>query len=346
MRLRAKLNRNLLFFKIAQAVEKIGKSVYIKFAPEFVSFGAIHSLGDSDQADGGGAIQCWSRVPIESVFIEYKVESTADNEIYVEMKTEDISLANKSSTNASAIVMRMTGKSSEANMTFVITCDDHMGNSHEITQNVPIIKILSTEGASNTSAFDEPMMPTPEVHIMLPPLEQLKHITNSYKTAADYIVISANLQGVMMLTTSDGMHQFNGFPGTNNNNNNDDMEQDEENMVGVKYSIAEKAELETRFSGLFNPSLSDQTLADENDGEEGAKEQEEHPYLERLRNRPHEFVSVLVKGADLQKVLQSHCVRPMNVVCSLIPNHSILFYVYLNQMEDSTLTYFIPEPRG
>lgn len=39
------------------------------------------------------------------------------------MKTEDISLANKSSTNASAIVMRMTGKSSEANMTFVITCD-------------------------------------------------------------------------------------------------------------------------------------------------------------------------------------------------------------------------------
>lgn len=63
------------------------------------------------------------QTPQESVFIEYKVESTADNEIYVEMKTEDISLASKSSTNASAIVMRMTGKSSEANMTFVITCD-------------------------------------------------------------------------------------------------------------------------------------------------------------------------------------------------------------------------------
>ncbi|KAF9297148.1 hypothetical protein BGZ74_010012 [Mortierella antarctica] len=308
MRLRAKLNRNLLFFKIAQAVEKIGKSVFIKFSPEFVAFGAIHSLGDSDQGSGG-AIQCWSRVPVESVFIEYKVESTADNEIYVEMKTEDITLASKSSASATAIVMRMTGKSSEANMTFVITNEDHLGNSREITQNVPIIKILSAEGASNTSAFDEPMMPTPEVHIMLPPLEQLKHVTASYKSAADFIVISANLRGVMTLTTSDGVHQFNnGFP-TNSN------EGDEGNLVATRYGIAEKAELETRFSGLFNPSLSDQTLADEN-AEGGENEQEEHPHLERLRNRPHEMASVLVRGTDLQKVLQSSCIKPMNVVCS------------------------------
>ncbi|KAG0029158.1 hypothetical protein BGZ81_002941 [Podila clonocystis] len=309
MRLRAKLNRNLLFFKIAQAVEKIGKSVYIKFSPGFVAFGAIHSLGDSDQG-GGGAIQCWSRVPIDSVFIEYKVESTADNEIYVEMKTEDITLASKSSANASAIVMRMTGKSSEANMTFVITNEDHLGNSREITQNVPIIKILSAEGASNTSAFDEPMMPTPEVHIMLPPLEQLKHVTASYKSAADFIVISANLRGVMTFTTSDGIHQFNsGFPANSVN------DEDEENLVATRYGIAEKAELETRFSGLFNPSLSDQTLADEN-AEGGENEQEEHPHLERLRNRPQEMASVLVRGTDLQKVLQSSCIKPMNVVCS------------------------------
>ncbi|KAG0335200.1 hypothetical protein BG000_007724 [Podila horticola] len=312
MRLRAKLNRNLLFFKIAQAVEKIGKSVYIKFSPEFVAFGAIHSFGDSDQG-GGSAIQCWSRVPIDSVFIEYKVESTADNEIYVEMKTEDITLASRSSANASAIVMRMTGKSSEANMTFVITNEDHLGNSREITQNVPIIKILSAEGASNTSAFDEPMMPTPEVHIMLPPLEQLKHVTASYKSAADFIVISANLRGVMTLTTSDGVHQFNnGFPTINSNGN----DEDEGNLVATRYGIAEKAELETRFSGLFNPSLSDQTLADENVEGGGESEQEEHPHLERLRNRPHEMASVLVRGTDLQKVLQSSCIKPMNVVCS------------------------------
>ncbi|KAF9427525.1 hypothetical protein BGZ94_004728 [Podila epigama] len=312
MRLRAKLNRNLLLFKLAQAVEKIGKSTYLKFTPEFVSFGAIHSLGDGDQVGGGGVIQCWSRISKENLFLEYKIESTANNEIYMEMKAEDIMLAMKSCTNASSIVMRMTGRSSGANLTFVITSEDHMGNSREITQNVPIIKIMTADGAHNTSAFEEPMMPTPEVHIMLPPLDQMRHIASSYKTISDYIVISANLKGTMMLTTSDGANQFNnGFVERQQQQQPQGMDEEMEGRHALsRYGNAEKAHVETRFSGLFNPSLSDQTLENENE------EAQEHPHLERLKNRPYEFANVLVRGTDLQKVLQSHYLKPMSVVCS------------------------------
>ncbi|KAF8932635.1 hypothetical protein BGZ58_006890 [Dissophora ornata] len=306
--------------EIAQAVEKIGKSCFIKFTPEFAAFGAIHGLGDNDPSTGGGSIQCWSRLPMESLFYEYKIESNSNNEIYLEMKVEDLMLAMRSCSNASAIVMRMTGRSVDAYLTFTITTEDHLGNSRPITQNVPIIKILTADGANNTSVFDEPMIPTPEVHIMLPQLERLRYVAASYKNLADYVVISANLAGEMVFTTSDGLQQM-----------NHDATDSGDGLISARYGMAGKAHVETRFTNLHNPVLKDD-------------EEEEHPHLERLRTRPKEFASVLVRVSDLQKVLQSHYVKPLNVICSIVPSHSILFYVYLkDNTQDATLTYFIPE---
>ncbi|KAG0197095.1 hypothetical protein BGX28_009412 [Mortierella sp. GBA30] len=292
MRLRARIQRNLLFF--TQAVEKIGRSCFIKFTPEFVSFGAINGIGDNDPSTGG-AVQCWSRLQKESLFYEYKIESNANNEIYLEMKVEDLLLAMRSSSNASTVVMRMTGRSADAYLTFTITTEDHLGNSRPITQNVPIVKIMTADGANNTAVFTEPMIPTPEVHIMLPQLERLRHIAASYKNLSDYVVISANLAGEMILTTSDGIIQFNQGrldPGLE--------------LVTARYGVAEKAHVETRFTGLHNPLLS----------MSAESEEDEHPHRERLRNRPNEFASVMIRVSDLQKVLQSHYIKPQNVICS------------------------------
>ncbi|KAG0307650.1 hypothetical protein BGZ98_010172 [Dissophora globulifera] len=220
-----------------------------------------------------------------------------------------------------AIVMRMTGRSADAYLSFTITTEDHLGNSRPIVQNVPIVKILTADGANNTSVFDEPMIPTPEVHIMLPQLDTLRHVASSYKSLADYVVISANLNGEMVLTTSDGIQQLNHY-------SNGDAG---EGTISARYGMAEKALVETRFSKLHNPVLKDD-------------EEEDHPHLERLRSRPREFASVLVRVSDLQKVLQSHYVKPLNVICSIVPSHAILFYVYLkDNTQDATLTYFIPE---
>ncbi|KAF9364841.1 hypothetical protein BGX34_000190 [Mortierella sp. NVP85] len=317
MRLRARIQRNLLFF--TQAVEKIGKSCYIKFAPEYVAFGAIHGVTDNNHTTGG-SIQCWSRIPMENLFHEYRIESNSNNEINLEMKVEDLLVAMRSCTNASAVLMRMTGQRAEPYLTFTITTEDHLGGMRPITQNVPIIKIMTIDGANNVSVFEEPMIPDPEVHIMLPQLERLKHITTSYKSIAEFVVISANLAGEMILTTSDGTQQL----------NHDDMG---EGSLSARYRMADKAHVETRFTNLHNPVVQD----DEGD----------HAHLVRLRTRPKEFASVLVRVVDLQKVLQSQYVKPLNVICSIVPNHSVLFYVYLKDQKDdnpnAALSYFIPE---
>ncbi|KAG0343829.1 hypothetical protein BG004_004964 [Podila humilis] len=308
MKLKARLQKNLLFFKIAQAVEKIGNSCYIRFTRDDVFFGAIHSRAGDIEADGGSAIHCWSKIPVDNLFLEYKIESTANNEIYLETKAEDFILAMRSCNNAHIIVMRMTGSSSNASLTFVITEEDHQGDSREIVQGIPILKIMTAEGAHNTSAFEEPLLPAPSAHIFLPPLEQIRHIVTSYKTLADYIVISVNIKGSLIFTTSDGAHPFNtGFhsnlkkePSTRNNSgsnddDNDDNNHDDDPKISALFGEAEKAQVQTRFTGLTNPELTDEALDD------NSNQIEEHPYLERSRNRPHEYTSVLIRVTDLQR---------------------------------------------
>lgn len=148
---------------------------------------------------------------------------------------------------------------------------------------------MSVDGASDEPLIEEPMIPDPEVHIMLPQLERLKHLATSYKSIAEYVVISANLAGEMILTASDGTQQL----------NHDDME---EGPISVRYRMADKAHVETRFTNLHNPGVRD---------DEGG-----HAHLVRQRTRPKDFASVMVRVVDLQKVLQSQYVQPLNVICS------------------------------
>lgn len=72
-------------------------------------------------------MRAFSKIYQESLFHEYKVESNANDEIYLEMKVEDLLLAMRSSNNASAVVMRMTGRSADAFLTFTITTEVNSG---------------------------------------------------------------------------------------------------------------------------------------------------------------------------------------------------------------------------
>lgn len=138
------------------------------------------------------------------------------------------------------------------------------------------------------------MIPDPEVHIVFP-WERLKHMTPSYKSIAEYIVISANLAGELVFTASDGVQQTSHY-------------KTEEPLIAERYQPAEKAHVETRFTKLHNPDVMD---------ERRDNEEEERPLEKRRRERPEAFASVLVRVADVQKFLQVHCVGPSNVICSM-----------------------------
>ncbi|KAI9010672.1 checkpoint protein Hus1/Mec3 [Hyaloraphidium curvatum] len=92
-------------------------------------------------------------------------------------------------------------------------------------------------------------------------------------------------------------------------------------------------QVETAYSDLNNPKL-DATQID-------VSQQASY-------NRdPDEFAKVTVDCRDLSKFVGSHIVNPTSVVCCIIENHALVFYVYIgsDQMGEEnygSLTYYIP----
>ncbi|KAG0276563.1 hypothetical protein BGZ95_007369 [Linnemannia exigua] len=359
MRLKASIQRNLLFFKLAQAVEKVGKSLYIKFSKDYVAFGANHGIGD-DPNEGGGGLQCWSRLPAGALFYGYQIHSNSNDEINIELRAEDLLLAMRTANNSSSVTMRMTGRTADPYLTFVVTTEDHLGNTRPITLDIPILKILTTSGAEDTHAFDEPGIEDPDVYIMPPQLDRLRNMLSSYKALCDYVVISANLMGDMVFTTSNGdilddrevpsltpsppVHASSSGGGGPSHRKAEKggggSIQNSTDQIMRRYGLAEKAQVETRFSNLFNPPLAEEPQMNE-DGTYNSKRDEMK--ADRTRNRPGKFDSVMIRVSDLQRVLQSQNVRPQNVICSLLDNQSILFMVYMRDTDNATLVYFIPQ---
>ncbi|KAG0206369.1 hypothetical protein BGX33_007454 [Mortierella sp. NVP41] len=347
MRLKATIQRNLLFFKLAQAVEKVGKSLFIKFSKDYVAFGANHGVGD-DPNERGGNIQCWSRLPVGVLFYDYVIHSNSNDEINIELRAEDLLLAMRTSGSASNVKMRMTGRTSDPYLTFVATTEDHLGNPRPITQDIPILKILTLSGAEDTHAFDEPGIDDPDVYIMPPQLDRLKNMLASYKGLSDYVVISANLLGDMVFTTSNGdilddreVPSLTPPPATGSSfGGGGGREQSASDQIMTRYGYAEKAHVETRFSNLFHPPLAVEPMKNR-DGTFTSERDERK--ANRKLNHPGKFDSVLIRVSDLQRVLQSHAVRPQNVICSLLDNQSILFMVYMRDTDNATLIYFIPQ---
>ncbi|KAK5815479.1 checkpoint protein Hus1/Mec3 [Linnemannia elongata] len=349
MRLKATIQRNLLFFKLAQAVEKVGKSLYIKFSKDYVAFGANHGIGD-DPNEGGSGLQCWSRLPAGALFYGYQIHSNSNDEINIELKAEDLLLAMKSATNSSSVTMRMTGRTADPYLTFVVTTEDHLGNARPITLDIPILKILTTSGAEDTHAFDEPGIDDPDVYIMPPQLDRLRNMLTSYKGLCDYVVISANLQGDMVFTTSNGdVLDDRDVPSltppqtrasTSGSRRGSANEPSATEQIMRRYGEAEKAQVETRFSNLFNPPLAEPPQRNANGTYNSRRDELK---ADRTINRPGKFDSVMIRVSDLQRVLQSQNVRPQNVICSLLDNQSILFMVYMRDTDNATLVYFIPQ---
>ncbi|KXS19231.1 Hus1-like protein, partial [Gonapodya prolifera JEL478] len=54
------------------------------------------------------------------------------------------------------------------------------------------------------------------------------------------------------------------------------------------------------------------------------------------------FARTRVDSRDLAKFLRSDVVNPTKVVCCLIENHAVVFYVYIRDEGTGALTYFIP----
>jgi hypothetical protein len=115
--------------------------------------------------------------------MDYIIESLNENEIWLMITSSDMFLrALKSSLSASRILFKLTRKSGFPALSFEITFSGQGGNDLFLTQDVPVTVLTQAE----TLDYNEPMVPDPEIHVMMPPLIKLKSIIEKMKSLSDF----------------------------------------------------------------------------------------------------------------------------------------------------------------
>jgi HUS1 checkpoint protein len=94
---------------------------------------------------------------------EFRIESANNNEIFLQINSEDFVKTMKSSQNASDVAFKLTKKDNLPILLFNITSQSRTGKRVVITQEVPV-KVLSVAQAEE---LNEPMVPDPDVSLSI-----------------------------------------------------------------------------------------------------------------------------------------------------------------------------------
>jgi len=176
---------------VIQAIEKLQKKCIIKFTET-----NMHIICNSEANEGG--IQVWSQIKISSLFENYRIQSNANNEITLALASEALLAALRSATASSSsasssfdaeeVVMKLAKKNDQALLSFEISGQSRVGHKLRVAHDVRIEVMKPADVAKMT----EPLCPTPDLHILLPPLQKMRTIVERLRPMSDVLAFQAN----------------------------------------------------------------------------------------------------------------------------------------------------------
>ncbi|KAK3217099.1 hypothetical protein GRF29_1g1929311 [Pseudopithomyces chartarum] len=332
MRFKAQIQNIHTFTKLTASLNSLGPLAWLKLSDEQVCFTIIPEQGT----------QVWAVLSIDTIFDTYAVQSAANNVINLEVPLGPLNRALKSALNATSAQIRLTKKDNIPLLALTIattssnnsysafptganrdddaTIDDNFSSNREtiITQEVPV-RVLAPDVVSG---LHEPQTREPDVHIILPPLMQLKSISDRFTKLA----LAGGRTGSGTATTRTRL----------------DMAA---NMHGcLKMSIQTDAmNISSVWTDLANPELDPSQVAN---GDIGIAE---HPstrmkLLGSADGRSEEgWASVRIDGKDWGKVMSVGRLGGRVIAC-FCHEHALILYVYLptdGSEDESVLTYYI-----
>ncbi|EEH33539.2 cell cycle checkpoint protein (Hus1) [Paracoccidioides lutzii Pb01] len=348
MRFRSQLININTFAKFTASLSSLGKICWVRLEDEVVRFTIIPDQGT----------QVWAQLPIDTVFESYSV-SAASGVINLEVPIGALHRALRSASSATSAQLRLTKKGSlpllaltivasswtsgknalgvgDSNSTHDTANPNHTDGPREretvITQEIPV-RVLPP---SIVEGLHEPRCRSPDVHIVLPSLIQLKSISERFtKLAMDSAAKS------IISTTTFTSTQGAGA-GSTASNSSPKLELSANMHGSLKLSIAtDTLRISSVWTGLLNPPLDLAQLSQ--------NELEQLP-SERMRELGGEngegeegWAKVRIDGKDWGRVLSVGRLSPRVVAC-FIHETALILYVYLPDCgsgEDSCLTYYI-----
>ncbi|PPR04814.1 hypothetical protein CVT24_007074 [Panaeolus cyanescens] len=149
-----------------------------------------------------GGIQLWSQIKVDSFFEGYRIQSNANNEITVSISSEALLGALRSAASSvqsaaehGAVVMKLAKKHDHAVFSFEISGQSRVGNRLSIAHDVKIEVLRPADVAKMT----EPLCPEPDLHILMPRLEDLRTIVERLRPLSDIVSFRGNNNGKLQL---------------------------------------------------------------------------------------------------------------------------------------------------
>ncbi|TID20316.1 Hus1-like protein [Venturia nashicola] len=297
-----------------------------------------------------GPVAWYGLLAIDTIFDNYTIQSAADNVINLEVPLQSLQRALKSALNATSASIRLTKKDGAPFLCLTITnsslsstpysalaganqrsngydhedreSTDFSAGSRErevtITQDVPI-RVLSV---ANVEGIHEPRCREPDVHILLPPLMQLKSISDRFtklalasksqssglNTIGPRLEMAANMHGCLRISIkTDAMNISSAWTGLSN------PELDPGQIEGGQDGVANHPSTRMKAKGAADGT-----------GEEG-------------------WAKVRIDGRDWGKVMSVGRVGGKVIAC-FCDDHALILYVYLaseGDDEGSVLTYYV-----
>ncbi|KAI1169049.1 checkpoint protein hus1 [Nemania serpens] len=348
MRFKANLRNIRTFSKLVAALSSLEKIAWVRLDDETVRFTVIPDTGS----------QVWASMPVDFILDNWTIQSAEpNNTINLELPLIPLQRALKSATNAVSASLRLTKKEGVPILSMTITTSTAPANPPQgvarfnlnpanrapgsdpydddddglfaaesletnlqrerekvITQDIPV-RVLHPE---TVETIMQPKVREPDVHIQLPPLLQLKAISDRFTKLAvasraasassapaaaanPKLELSANMHGDLRLRLD-----------------------------------TDTLDVESRWSGLENPQLDPSQLT---------CALEDHPST-RFRNEgPNKWATVRVDGKDWSKVLSVGRLDGRVIAC-FADDHALILYVYVPhhddpQADDSVVTYYV-----
>ncbi|KAL1408920.1 Checkpoint protein hus1 [Vanrija albida] len=205
MRFRTRIAHVALLHKIVRSLAALAKVCVIRLSEEKVHF----IIPGNEGKDG---VQVWSQVKVPTLFDHYRIESNANNEIWLEINLDaflkvlksadttsgsagDNPRQNATSLTDSDVMLKLNKRDSRAIWAFDIKGKNQSGHMMHITHEVAVHIITSRR----QSELNEPLCPPPDIHLVLPNLAELKVIVSRLSHLSDNVAISANHEGTMEL---------------------------------------------------------------------------------------------------------------------------------------------------
>lgn len=316
MRFKSSIPEVNTFIKVVASLSQLGSITWMRIDDENVRFTVIPEQGS----------QVWAVLPVYSIFGEdFMVQSASElNVINLEVPLGPLHTALKSAQDCTYASLRLTKKDGAPLLCLTINTSIQVSSSGAgaingsgdmvqskdttISQDVPI-RVLA---AASVEGIHEPRCKEPEVIILLPPLNQIKTISERF-TRISLASKKAQAQGSGLQAggTGAGQSAIRLELGAN--------------MHG-ELSIAIKTDalnVESKWKGLVNPEL-DPTVVE--NGESGIRE---HPSTRwRELEGDEAWAKVRVEGKDWGRVLGVGRLGGRVVAC-FCDDHALILYVYL-----------------